>query len=217
MSPDGPTNPPPEERLLGLIRKQTKPAVPPPAKTSAPDAPDRESPAAAAKAASASSASLIIQRLALPWPTIAVWGIAAVLAGEVIGLVALAMQPIPQVIIAGPPPSDGLPQNFSSPDELPSLAQSASPELFQAQAGASTSQPRPSGAPSASAKQLSTRLTLLGIVSGNPPQAIIEDSVTKKTYFVTAGQAVSEGAALQQVGDNRVVLDLNGEQIDLAL
>jgi len=60
-------------------------------------------------------------------------------------------------------------------------------------------------------------LTLMGIVSGNPAQAIIEDAETKKTYFVTPGQMVVDGAVLERVLDNRVVLDLNGEKIDLTL
>jgi type II secretory pathway component PulC len=64
---------------------------------------------------------------------------------------------------------------------------------------------------------LVTRLTLSGIVAGDPAQAIIEDTETKKTYFVTAGQPVAEGAVLDQVESNRVILDLNGEKITLSL
>ena len=57
----------------------------------------------------------------------------------------------------------------------------------------------------------------MGIVAGEPAQAIIEDTQTNKTYFVTAGQAVVEGAVLDKVLDNRVILDLDGEKIELSL
>lgn len=57
----------------------------------------------------------------------------------------------------------------------------------------------------------------MGIVSGNPGQAIIEDSQTKKTHFVTVGQVVVEGAVVEQVLDHHVILDLDGEKIDLTL
>ena len=57
----------------------------------------------------------------------------------------------------------------------------------------------------------------MGIVSGDPGEAVIEDAETKKTYFVTTGQAVVEGATLERVLDNRVILDLGGEKIELTL
>ena len=98
--------------------------------------------------------------------------------------------------------------------DMPSLTASAARALFAPSAFTADASHAP---PSVSAKLLASRLTLMGIVSGNPAQAIIEDSQTQKTYFVTTGQAVVEGAVLEQVLDNRVVLDLGGEKIELTL
>ena len=64
---------------------------------------------------------------------------------------------------------------------------------------------------------MAARLTLMGIMAGNPGQAIIEDSQTKKTYFVTVGQGVVEGAVVEKILDNRIQLDLAGEKIELSL
>ena len=46
---------------------------------------------------------------------------------------------------------------------------------------------------------------------------IIEDSETKKTFFVTAGQMVIEDAVVEQVLDSRVILTVAGEKIELSL
>lgn len=72
-------------------------------------------------------------------------------------------------------------------------------------------------APSVQASKLAARLTLLGIVSGEEPQAIIEDSQTQKTYFVSEGQAVVDGAIVESIGSNRIVLNFLGETIELNL
>ena len=49
-------------------------------------------------------------------------------------------------------------------------------------------------------------------------QAIIEvdDNGAKKTQFVTVGQSV-RGATVKDIQSNHVVLDLDGEKIDLSL
>ena len=70
---------------------------------------------------------------------------------------------------------------------------------------------------SVAAKELAARLNLMGIVAGDQPQAIIEDSQTHKTYFVISGQAVSEGAVVEKVLENRVILSIDGETIELTL
>ena len=101
---------------------------------------------------------------------------------------------------------------------LPSLAESVSRPLFSPPADASGSASSgPRQAPSGSAALLASRLTLLGIVAGTPGQAIIEDSQTKKTHFVSPGQAVVDGAVVDQVLDTRVILDFLGEKIELTL
>ena len=57
----------------------------------------------------------------------------------------------------------------------------------------------------------------MGIVAGNPSQAILEDSKTGKTYFVSVGQSAVDGAVLEEVRDNRVVLSVGGERFELGL
>jgi hypothetical protein len=121
------------------------------------------------------------------------------------------MPPLPEAPAAAAAQADALPP-------IPSLAQSASRPLFTASpdvSEATSAGPRP--APSGSAALLASRLILLGIIAGNPGQAIIEDSQTKKTYFVSPGQAVVGGAVVDQVQDNRVILDVQGEKIELTM
>ena len=67
------------------------------------------------------------------------------------------------------------------------------------------------------AKKLRTRLSLNGIVEGNPPQAIIEDAETRKTFFVTEGQDLLEGAVVEKVTGNQAIIKLGDETITLTL
>ena len=210
MSPDGSTKPPPEEKLLRLIRgKEPRRA------TEAASL----SPTGEGTAGSVLAMEVSARGRRLPWPRLAVGGLGAVLLIEVVGLISLLMRPIPTVgipTVATPQSSEPMSVPPPLPD-VPSLAASASQALF-APTRAQSASPAPIGAmPSGSARQLASRLTLMGIVSGEPPQAIIEDSETKKTYFVTTGQAVVDGAILEQVLDNRVILSLQGEKIELTL
>ena len=114
------------------------------------------------------------------------------------------------------PTGSGTPPIVSLSD-LPSLASSASPTLFASGIEPVVEKPVTKAAQSEAAKLLASRLTLMGIVSGNPSQAIIQDSQTQKTYFVTVGQSVVDDAVLEQVKDHGAILDLNGEKIELAL
>ena len=97
---------------------------------------------------------------------------------------------------------------------VPSLATYASKPLFAAPVPVPSEPPRP---PSGPVTQLTARLTLLGIIAGEPAQAIIEDRQIQKTFFVTEGQAVVEGAVVQAISKNRVVLERLGETIELIL
>ena len=211
MSPDGSTKPLPEEKLLKLIRdKKPRATTPPPANASG------------ASIAGASMNEAVVGMSPLRWPTLLAGAFGAVLAIELVYLALQLTRPVPTVKVPSLPVS--LPSGPSAPlpppAAMPSLAASASQTLFASSMGTpsdGTGTSRTHAAPSATAKLLAARLTLMGIVAGQPPQAIIEDSQTKKTYFVTTGQAVSEGAVLEQVLDNRVILDLQGEKIELTL
>ena len=211
MSPDGSTKPLPEEKLLGLIRdKGSRAAV------RAPAAAGEPSPSSvAAGPASARTAPL-------RWPVVAAGGLGVLVLLESVYLVIQLVRPLPMVrvpVVESPPTAEPTEQAPALP-AMPSLAQSASGALFTApaiSADVPTSGSRPHGMPSAQAKLLASRLTLMGIMAGESPQAIIEDSETKKTYFVTTGQVVVEGSVLEQGLDNRVILDLDGEKIELSL
>jgi hypothetical protein len=213
MSPDGPTRPPPEEKLLRLIRG--KAAKPPPQPDAAPDAADGVE-------AVVFSPEVRRDRARPAWSQVAMAVLGAILGMELLWLAWQAAWPLPPVealpagapegAAAVPPPAPDA--AAAAMPELPSLAAIARDALFAASSGGAAAGFVP---PSGSATLLASRLTLMGIVAGDPAQAIIEDAQTQKTYFVTAGQAVVEGAVLDQVLDNRVVLDLGGEKIELTL
>ena len=216
MSPDGSTNPPPEEKLLRLIRgKEAKPAA---AAMVAPAG--RPMPAALFKLSETA-----VRASPRRWPRIAAIAFSALLSLEATYLVLQLMRPAPVVQI--PPAPSIRTTGLSTTDpatptdlpstEMPSLSASATRPLFVAPTPAAGLATGPSTVPSVAAKTLAARLSLMGIVAGNPAQAIIEDAQTKKTYFVTVGQTVLEGAVLQQVLDNRVILELQGEKIELTL
>ena len=208
MSPDGFVKPPPEEKLLKLIRGK-------------PSRPSAEAGSAVPAGVETTAMAPMAKRPAgwrgLPWTRWAVAGLGAVLGLEAICLLLQVVWPFPATDIPRPSAvaADAQAQEAPAPEELPSLAASASRPLFSPMsAGPSASGFSP---PSSSAKLLASRLTLMGIVAGSPAQAIIADSQTNKTYFVTAGQAVVEGAVVEQVLENHVVLDLAGEKIELVL
>ena len=57
---------------------------------------------------------------------------------------------------------------------------------------------------------------LKGIVSGTPPQAIIEDISKNKTYFVTKGENIEE-FIVEKITYNKVELKLGDESVYLTL
>lgn len=215
MSPDGPTSPPPpEEKLLRLIRKGPRHAP-------APQGARADTSGFAARA----RRPIGLPALKIEWVTCAVVGFIVVLVVEAIALLLVMAQPSPpQPLPAAsrpatePSSSHPVPSFVQTPaQEVPSLAQSASSALFAVLSDSGQPTAAARTRPSDSGKLLASRLTLMGIISGDPAQAIIEDSKTQKTYFVMPGQAIVEGAVLEQVLDNRVVLDLDGEKIELTL
>lgn len=58
--------------------------------------------------------------------------------------------------------------------------------------------------------------TLKGIIAGNNPQAIIEDLKNEKTYFLFKGQRMNQ-IKVEDIKEDRVILDINGEVLELAL
>lgn len=212
MSPDGSAKPPPEEKLLRLIRgKGAKPAA------------GSASQAVEAPAVVVTALNLRAHGRKVPWPAFVAAALGAALVIEVVCLIAQAVWPLPtiDVPVVATPPSETIASGPQQPapalPEVASVAASASRPLFASVASTPNPSSTSHAAPSGSAKLLASRLTLMGIVSGDPSQAIIQDAETQKTYFVSPGQAVAEGAVVEQIFDNRVVLDLGGEKIELTL
>ena len=202
MSPDGSAKPLPEEKLLRLIRSKSARAAAP----------------AAAPAATAAVLGQDMARAARShrWPHLAAMGLGALLLFELLLFVVEALRPAPTIDM---PVVNLLPEVLPQVvvPTVPSLAQGATRPLFGTPLDANPGQPVGLQPPSAAVNQLAARLSLLGIVAGNPAQAIIEDSQTQKTYFVSPGQPLAEGAVVEQVLENRVILDLQGEKIELSL
>ena len=145
--------------------------------------------------------------------------------GELIAFGWLAIKPIPTVTVAVPPPpapdiatGQQPATRMTPPDSTPSLASAVSRPLFRLEGdqGLSPTAPGPP-TPSDQTRALVARFSVLGIVAGNPAQAIVEDAQTKKTYFVSVGQHVVEGLIVQDIRRDRVVLDFHGESIELPL
>lgn len=59
-------------------------------------------------------------------------------------------------------------------------------------------------------------ITLLGIVSGENPQAIIEDKKTQKTWYLNKGQFIGELKVID-ITEGKIVLDFNGQVFELNL
>lgn len=65
-------------------------------------------------------------------------------------------------------------------------------------------------------EDLKGQLSLLGVISADPPQVIIEDKRTQKTYFLNKGSTFDD----IEVGDileNKVILIYKGKQFELVL
>ncbi len=211
MSPDGSTRPLPEEKLLKLIREKGPKAA------AAATAVTGDVTAALSRGAAALSQGKA-EHAPMRWPILAAGALSLVLIVEVGWLLMFWIRPLPAVEIPTVTPPgmvDPVPM-VPQPLDVPSLAQSASPALF-APSSLPTDGSKPRTGMSDTAKRLASRLTLMGIMAGDPAQAIIEDTETKKSYFVSTGQLVVEGAVLEQVLENRVILDLDGEKIELSL
>jgi len=145
--------------------------------------------------------------------------------GELIAFGWLAITPIPTVTVAVPPPpapdvaaGQQPPTRMTPPDATPSLASAVLRPLFRLGSDRSLSPTAPAP-PTLSdhTRALVARFSVLGIVGGNPAQAIVEDAQTNKTYFVSVGQHVVEGLIVQEIRRDRVVLDFHGESIELPL
>lgn len=58
--------------------------------------------------------------------------------------------------------------------------------------------------------------SLAGVVSGENPQAIIEDTASKKTYFLNKGQYLGD-FKIDDIKEGKVILELRGQRFELSL
>jgi len=59
-------------------------------------------------------------------------------------------------------------------------------------------------------------ISLIGIIAGENPQAIIEDKKTQKTYYVTKGQFIGE-FKVEDIQDGKIILNYKGQKFELYL
>ena len=126
----------------------------------------------------------------------------------------------PGLTAAGQAPSSGQAAGVTASDAqepVESLAAAATRVLFQSATAGDGGSGAPDASATVAASAFSSRLTLIGVVDGDPPQAIIEDAEGKKTLFVSVGQQVAGGPVVEAITKNRVTLNLNGAKIELSL
>lgn len=68
----------------------------------------------------------------------------------------------------------------------------------------------------ASKEEIIGNLNLLGIITGDNNQAIIEDKALKKTFFLYKGDSLGE-LTVYDIKDNMVILEYKGERIILKM
>lgn len=59
-------------------------------------------------------------------------------------------------------------------------------------------------------------INLVGIISGENPQAIIEDKKTQKTYYVTKGQLIGE-FQVEDIQEGKIILNSQGQRFELSI
>ena len=214
MNPDGSRMVSPEERLLRLIRGSS----PSGALAGAPVAQHTQ------PAAAVGVGPLHRGTRRWHWPT---WGLTAVNIGfgvlvaiEAIGLIGLIAAPQPAMLHADLAHLPSQPPTAAIAGTATTTTQVAAPTtfavsrpLFQPGSGEAAGASASAGATTAAA----VRFNLIGVVAGDPPQAIIADAQTTKTYLVTPRQPVVEGWVVESIGQDRVLLDRAGEKLELAL
>jgi type II secretory pathway component PulC len=63
---------------------------------------------------------------------------------------------------------------------------------------------------------LAKDINLVGIISGENPQAIIEDKKTQKTYYVNKGQTIGE-ILVEDIQEGKIIVNYRGQRFELYL
>ena len=132
----------------------------------------------------------------------------------VAGLVWRGMQPVHL-----PPSTVAATVDLPPPPAAPPALET---QLFQQRQLFQSSMSSPSAATTSSNAQqeiqtATASLTLMGIVDGAPPQAIIADSKTQRSFFVKEGETFGDGMLVEKIKDGRVTLTYHGAHMDLQL
>lgn len=61
---------------------------------------------------------------------------------------------------------------------------------------------------------LTKDINLVGIISGEPAQAVIEDVKTKKTYYLSRGQFIGE-LRVDDIQDGKIIINYHGQKYEL--
>ncbi len=85
-------------------------------------------------------------------------------------------------------------------------------QIFSSQA----TQQESEGAKSAVNAQMIKDLSLIGIISGENPQIIIEDKKNQKTFYLSKGQFISE-FQVEDIQEGKATLNYQGQKYELYL
>lgn len=108
-----------------------------------------------------------------------------------------------------------------SGSQIASLLKSGSYYLEKARArdifamGTKKSAAKPNRGPSQKLLEATQNLKLVGISWSYDPDVMIEDTKTQRTYFLKKGQVIDSGVKLEAVFKDKVILSLEGEEIEL--
>ena len=88
-------------------------------------------------------------------------------------------------------------------------------QLFKIIASAETKE-KSKAAPAAASLDAIKNYSLLGVISGENPQAILEDKKTKQTLYLQKGQSLGE-FKVKDVQDGKIILESGGETAELSI
>jgi hypothetical protein len=78
-------------------------------------------------------------------------------------------------------------------------------------------EPQPDNtAPGAIAADLIKDISLVGVITGVNPQAIVEDKKNQKTYYLTKGQSIGE-LKLEDIQEGKIIVTHKGQKYELYL
>lgn len=59
-------------------------------------------------------------------------------------------------------------------------------------------------------------INLVGIITGDNPQAVIEDKKTNRTYYISKGQFIGD-IRIQDIREGKIIIEYRGQQFELYL